>query len=173
MSGSVSRSGSGWQYVVDASLDAHGKRRQHRRRGFATKKLAEAAMVKAQNAALRGELITCGRRTVAEYLEQWLAAVQASLEPAGYTNYRTCLTLYVLPRLGHVQLAAPTPLTPVVAVRRPAAGGRPRRLAAVEHHRPAGARRPPQRHATTRCCGACWPRTPRCWRRCRSGAGRS
>ncbi len=68
-------------------------------------------MVEAQSAALDGELVTCGRRTVAEYLEQWLAAVQASLEPAGFTNYRTCLTLYVLPRLGHVQLAALTPLT--------------------------------------------------------------
>jgi integrase len=48
---------------------------------------------------------------VAEYLEQWLEAVRSGLEPAGYTNYRTCLTLYVLPRLGHVQLAALTPLT--------------------------------------------------------------
>ena len=111
MSGSVSRSGSGWQYVVDAGLDAHGRRRQHRRRGFATKKLAEAAMVEAQSAALHGELVSCGRRTLAEFLEQWLAAVQASLEPAGYTNYRNCLRLYVVPRLGHVQLAALTPLT--------------------------------------------------------------
>ena len=111
MSGSVTRSGDGWQYVIDAGLDANGKRRQHRRRGFATKKLAEAAMLEAQSAALHGELVTCDRRTLADYLEQWLAAVQASLEPAGYTNYRTCLTLYVLPRLGHVQLAALTPLT--------------------------------------------------------------
>lgn len=111
MSGSVTRSGDGWQYVIDAGLDANGRRRQHRRRGFATRKLAQAAMVEAQNAALHGELVSCGRRTVAEYLEQWLAAVQASLEPAGFTNYRTCLTLYVLPRLGHVQLAALTPLT--------------------------------------------------------------
>ncbi len=111
MSGSVSRSGDGWQFVIDAGLDAHGKRRQHRRRGFATKKLAQAAMVEAQTAALHGELVSCGRRTVAEYLEQWLEAVRAGLEPAGYTNYRTCLSLYVVPRLGHVQLAALTPLT--------------------------------------------------------------
>ena len=55
--------------------------------------------------------VSSGRRTVGEHLEQWLAAVQVSLEPAGCTNYRTCLTLYVLPRLGHVQLAALTPLT--------------------------------------------------------------
>ena len=37
--------------------------------------------------------------------------MQASLAPAGFTNDRTCRTLYVLPRLGHVQLAALTPLT--------------------------------------------------------------
>ena len=65
MSGSVSRSGEGWQFVIDAGPDAHGRRRQHRRRGFATKKLAQAAMVEAQNAALHGELVSCGRRTVA------------------------------------------------------------------------------------------------------------
>ena len=44
MSGSVSRSGSGWQYVIDAGLDANGRRRQHRRRGFATKELATISM---------------------------------------------------------------------------------------------------------------------------------
>lgn len=93
MSGSVTRSGDGWQYVIDASLDAHSQRRQHLRRGFATKKLAQEAMVEAQSAALHGEPVTCGRRTVAEYPEQWLTAVQASLEPAGFTSYRTCLTL--------------------------------------------------------------------------------
>ena len=69
MSGSVTRSGDGWQYVIDAGLDANGRRRQHRRR------------------------------------------MQARLEPAGFTNCRTCLTLNVLPRFGHVQLAALTPLT--------------------------------------------------------------
>ncbi|MBA2390094.1 MAG: hypothetical protein H0V67_07525 [Geodermatophilaceae bacterium] len=37
--------------------------------------------------------------------------VRSSLEPAGYTNYRTGLTLYVLPCLGHAQLVALTPLT--------------------------------------------------------------
>jgi hypothetical protein len=52
-------------------------------------------MVEAQSAALYGELVGCGRRTVTDYLEQWLAAVQASMEPAGCTNYRTSLTLYV------------------------------------------------------------------------------
>ncbi len=81
MSGSVTRSGDGWQYVIDAGLDAHGKRRQHRRRGFATKKLAQAAMVEAQSAALHGELVSCGRRTVAEYLEQWLQRCRPASSP--------------------------------------------------------------------------------------------
>ncbi len=87
MSGSVSRSGGGWQYVIDAGLDAHGKRRQHRRRGFATKKLAQEAMVEAQSAALHGELVTCGRRTVAEYLESgWPRCRPAWSRPASPTT---------------------------------------------------------------------------------------
>ncbi len=144
MSGSVSRSGNGWQYVIDAGLDAHGRRRQHRCRGFATKRLAEAAMVEAQNAALHGELVSGGRRTVAEYLEQWLAAVKASLEPAGYTNYRNCLTLYVVPRLGHVQLLALAPLTLSTLYADVAPCRRAGRTAAVEHYGPPGPRRDPQ-----------------------------
>jgi hypothetical protein len=45
------------------------------------RKLAQAAMVEAQSAALHGVLVGCGRRTAADHLEQWLAAVQASLGP--------------------------------------------------------------------------------------------
>ncbi len=65
MSGSVTRSGDGWQYVVDAGLDANGKRRRHRRRRFASSKLAQDTLVEAQSAALHGDLVTCGRRTAA------------------------------------------------------------------------------------------------------------
>jgi len=95
-SGSVSRSGTSWQYVIDAGLDAHGRRRQHRRRGFETKKAATSAMIE----VLHGELVTDNRTTLAEFAERWLAAVRAGMEPAGYTNYRITLTPYAHPRLG-------------------------------------------------------------------------
>jgi hypothetical protein len=48
-----------------------------------------AAVVEVQNVGLPGELVSCGRRTVVEYMEQWHVAVQASLEPAGCTNSAT------------------------------------------------------------------------------------
>jgi integrase len=111
MAGSVTRQGTTWQYVVDLGLDGNGRRRQYRRRGFPTKKAAQQAMLEAQSLQLRGELANPGRRTLEDYLTQWLDAVQASLEPAAWTNYRNCLRLYVLPRLGHVQLGLLTPLT--------------------------------------------------------------
>ena len=111
MGGSVTRSGAGWQFVLDLGVDGTGKRRQLRRRGFGTKREAQAAMVETQSQVLRGEVANPGRRTLADYAEQWLDAVQASLEPAAWTNYRTCLRLYVLPRLGHVRLSSITPLT--------------------------------------------------------------
>jgi integrase len=111
MAGSATRQGTTWQYVVDLGLDGNGRRRQFRRRGFPTKTAAQQAMLEAQSLQLRGELANPGRRTLENYLTQWLDAVQASLEPAAWTNYRNCLRLYVLPRLGHVQLGLLTPLT--------------------------------------------------------------
>ena len=111
MAGSVTRQGTTWQYVVDLGIDGNGRRRQYRRRGYATKKAAQTAMIEAQSLLLRGELANPGERNLAQYVQHWLEAVQASLEPAAWTNCRNCLNLYVLPRLGGVQLALLTPLT--------------------------------------------------------------
>jgi integrase len=111
MAGSVTRQGTTWQYVVDLGIDGNGRRRQYRRRGFSTKKAAQAAMLEAQSQQVRGELANPGKRTLANYLDEWLSAARASLEPAAWTNYRNCLGLYVIPRLGEVQLGVLTPLT--------------------------------------------------------------
>lgn len=111
MAGSVSRQGTTWQFVVDLGLDGNGRRRQHRRRGFATKKDAERAMVEAQALALTGELASPGRLTLEDFVARWLDAVQVSLAPAAFTNYRQAMRYYVLPRLGRVQLSALNPLT--------------------------------------------------------------
>jgi integrase len=111
MAGSVTRQGTTWQYIVDLGIDGNGRRKQYRRRGFPTKKAAQTAMLEAQSLLLRGELANPGRRTLASYAAQWLEAVQASLEPAAWTNYRNMLNLYVLPRVGAVQLGLLTPLT--------------------------------------------------------------
>lgn len=111
MAGSVTRQGTTWQYVVDLGFDGNGRRRQYRRRGFPSKKAAQQAMLEAQSLQLRGELANPGRRSLEDYLTQWLDAVQASLEPAAWTNYRNCLHLYVVPRVGGVQLGLLTPLT--------------------------------------------------------------
>ncbi|MDX6198770.1 MAG: hypothetical protein QOJ79_1921 [Actinomycetota bacterium] len=111
MAGSVTRQGTTWQYVIDRGIDGNGRRKQYRRRGFPTKKAAQTAMLEAQSLLLRGELANPGRRTLSDYALQWLEAVQASLEPAAWTNYRNMLNLYVLPRVGTVQLGLLTPLT--------------------------------------------------------------
>src|SRR5690349_8272485 len=111
MAGSVTRQGTSWQFIVDLGIDGNGRRKQYRRRGFPTKKAAQNAMLEAQSLLLRGELATPGRRTLASYAAQWLEAVHASLEPSAWTNYRNMLNLYVLPRVGSVQLGLLTPLT--------------------------------------------------------------
>ncbi|MDQ6648730.1 MAG: N-terminal phage integrase SAM-like domain-containing protein, partial [Actinomycetota bacterium] len=51
------------------------------------------------------------RRTTGDYLEDWLAGVQMSLEISAWTNYRSVVELYLRPRLGHHQLTALTAAT--------------------------------------------------------------
>ncbi len=56
MRGSVRRDGPGWSFVVDNGIDpATGKRRQVRRRGFRTRKEADAALASLLKAAQRGD----------------------------------------------------------------------------------------------------------------------
>ena len=119
MAGSVSRgrpsttgrTADSWQFVLDLGYDGAGKRRQLRRRGFPSRRAAQAALDAALADLARGQLAGPGRRTVGQYLISWLETVQMTLAPSGHTHYRTVARRYVVPRLGALQLSALTPLT--------------------------------------------------------------
>ena len=93
-----------WSYKVDVPGDA-GRRKQLVKGGFPTRREAEEAMAEALAKAARGQLMLPSRLTVGGYLEQWLAAVRPTLAAAAWTNYRSCVELYVRPRLEDVPLA--------------------------------------------------------------------
>ncbi|MDX6266525.1 MAG: hypothetical protein QOD70_1265, partial [Frankiales bacterium] len=93
-----------WSYKVDVPEAAAGRRKQLVKGGFPTKRDAEEAMADALAKAARGQLVLPSRLTVGGYLEQWLAVVRPSLAAAAWTNYRSCLKLYVWPHLEDVPL---------------------------------------------------------------------
>jgi integrase len=86
--GSVKRSGDGWGFVFDVrSID--GSRRQVRRRGFPTRKVAEAEMQAAMELAKVGKLVAPKRVTVGEYLtETWLPVIATRVRPTTLDGYR-------------------------------------------------------------------------------------
>jgi integrase len=99
-----------YEFIVDVGLGPDGERRQARRRGFKTLKAAQTALNALRTQADAGSYVAPRRQTLRQFVEDdWLPAVQASLEPSTLHSYRRNLKLHVLPKLGHVQLSALDP----------------------------------------------------------------
>ena len=91
-----------WSFRVDlAPIGAN--RKQRRGGGFATKAAALEAMHRLQAAVVDGTHVERNRRTLSEYLEDWLAACR-SIRPNTARDYSVSIHKHVGPRLGHVRL---------------------------------------------------------------------
>jgi integrase len=89
-----------WLFVVDLGRGADGRRRQVKRRGFPTKKAAQAALDQVRHANQTKTYVPPAKRTLAEYLDGWLEGLPTSgLRPSTVDGYRRCLQ-YVAPVLG-------------------------------------------------------------------------
>ncbi len=94
-----------WQYVVDLGDDPDtGKRRQRRKRGFATQADASAALDEARRAIEAGGfLFDVEQMTFIEYLEHWLEGLpQTDMKPRTISDYRNETRRYIKPHLGDV-----------------------------------------------------------------------
>lgn len=98
-----------WSFTVDVPASPGVARRQVMRSGFATKKDAEQALAEFIVQLGRGHVPGQGRQTVKEYLETWLVGCELALAATAFTNYRTVLQHYVIPRIGPVLLTKLTP----------------------------------------------------------------
>ncbi|HET9602231.1 MAG TPA: Arm DNA-binding domain-containing protein, partial [Acidimicrobiales bacterium] len=88
--GSVRRRSGGWSYRVDIGGDpASGERRQVSRQGFTTKRAAEAAMQAVLQSIGDGTVVQRSKTTVAEFLDDWLAAQRHRLRPTTLASYDT------------------------------------------------------------------------------------
>lgn len=103
--GSVKQADNGtWFFVLDvpsAELDARGrpKRKQTRRRGFATRKAAVAELNKVLATLAAEVYIAPDTTTLREYLEKtWLPAIEHTVKPLTYESYRRALRLHVIER---------------------------------------------------------------------------
>ena len=103
--GSITRASNGtWSFVVDLP-ELNGKRRQLRRRGFPTKKAAQAQLTAYLAEKNRGAVVAPSRTTFGSYLlDVWLPARRSSIRPSTAAAYEGIIRNYVLPELGRARL---------------------------------------------------------------------
>jgi integrase len=110
--GSVKQAANGtWWFIVDVpsdELDPHGrpKRKQTRRRGFPTKKAAQAELTRVLGSLEVKTYVAPKRQTLAAFLtETWLPAIEHTIKPGTFESYRRNIRLHVAGRaIGRVQL---------------------------------------------------------------------
>jgi integrase len=106
----VVKRGSTWSYVIDLAPDAaSGKRRQRWKGGFRTRKEAEAALRSFAVAADEGRVVERSKRTVAEYLREWLVALRPRVRPTTLASYEVAVQR-IAREIGQVPLQALTPM---------------------------------------------------------------
>lgn len=94
-----------WLLVVDVP-SPDGTRRQHRERGFQTKKAAQHRLTEVLAAVDRGGDVRPARVTLGEFLvDEWLPARARSLRPSTLASCEVLIGAYVVPRLGGVAVA--------------------------------------------------------------------
>jgi integrase len=103
--GSIRKDDSGaWFFVIDIA-GPDGKRKQLKRRGFDTKKAAQAALTELQADKQRGMFVAPRRATLGQFLlEEWLPARRVALRPSTAASYEQLIRNYVLPTIGGVRL---------------------------------------------------------------------
>jgi integrase len=107
----VMKRGSTWSYVIRVADSDTGITKPKWVGGFATEDEAKAARDEARVKARRGEYIDRNRITLAEYLNDWIDSHAMEIKPRTLADYKSCIRLYVTPRIGKMRLQAVRPST--------------------------------------------------------------
>jgi integrase len=104
--GSVYQRGNTWTYrFLGPERDsATGKYPTISMGGFPTKKEAWKACRDAMREAEHGRVVRPSTRTVGQFLAEWFAAVEASLEATTWQNWKDYAHTYIVPRIGAEKL---------------------------------------------------------------------
>ena len=86
--GTVKQSANGtWLFVVDVA-DESGRRRQTRRRGFASQRAAQTALNRVLQDLDRRTYVAPSRQTLATFLtDDWLPAIETTIRPSTFDSY--------------------------------------------------------------------------------------
>jgi integrase len=108
---SIEKDGRRWRVRYDAPRGPDGARRQRMKRGFPTRRTAEAWARDTLGRMDRGTWVPPKRITLDAWLDLWLdpaAPRKRPIRPTTLTTYRIYADTYLRPRLGHRQLQSLT-----------------------------------------------------------------
>jgi integrase len=100
------------RYYVVIELDRDpetGRRRRKWTGGFARKKDADAALAEAVYKRQEGTYVSPSKRTLEEFLEEWLRGIRPTIRPSTWESYNWIIHNRVLPFLGGTPLQRVTP----------------------------------------------------------------
>jgi integrase len=105
MRGSVVKKGTRWYVKIELDPDAGtGQRKQKWHSGFRTRRDAERARIDLLAKFDRGEYVEPSHQTVAEFLSDWLAAIEPTVRPATFDSYKRNVRLHVVAHIGSMRL---------------------------------------------------------------------
>lgn len=105
------REGYAWQVVVEAGIEANGKRRRIYRNVRGSKAEAQKVMATMLTELTQGTWIQPSRLTLGEYLRDWMATyVEPNLSPTTVDSYRINVEKHIIPYIGRVLLQELKPM---------------------------------------------------------------
>ena len=93
-----------WGFVIDLGVGGDGKRKQARRRGLDTKKQASEALTVLRSEVQTQTYVAPAKQTLSEFLDEWLAAIEHTVERSTHSSYKRNVRLHVKPAIGGMQL---------------------------------------------------------------------
>jgi hypothetical protein len=101
----VYRRGGKWSFIVYLEPDIlSGKRDRLYRGGFNSEDAAWSAAIKARTEAEENRYIQPTRRTLEQFLTEWLDSIEHAVKPTTYANYVDNVNAYIVPVIGHRRL---------------------------------------------------------------------
>jgi integrase len=95
--------GVSWYFLADVAFE-DAPRKQVKRGGFPTKGAAQAALTEMLAKLQEGTYVAPSKQTIAEFVDDWLAAIGSTVRASTLASYRRNLEQHVVPTIGHVPL---------------------------------------------------------------------
>ncbi|GIO09652.1 site-specific integrase [Brevibacillus reuszeri] len=96
-----------WYFEINYSDG--GKYKKKKRRGFKTKKEAEAAMTEMQNELNKGTYVEPSKMMYSSFMADWLKDKQTKVQRRTLETYSGLVNNHILPTLGQIELSKLTP----------------------------------------------------------------